>query len=173
MNDAFPANLYIEAPYDAAKKIRMGNFRLSEWACKGEGCCDHSVRIRYLLWWGAQLLRNIYRSPVIIVSGNRCPIHNTAVGGSPHSDHLIEFEEKQLACGEDIRVVGVPSTEVAKEMALLPTFKRIGVYEPGGVNGPDGFCHGGVIDRGPGTWRRWRANPDGEVFEYEIEGAIH
>jgi uncharacterized protein YcbK (DUF882 family) len=36
-----------------------------------------------------ELLRRIARRPIPILSGYRCPIHNTAVGGAPRSQHLL------------------------------------------------------------------------------------
>jgi len=35
-----------------------------------------------------QSLRDQWQMPMIITSGYRCPEHNKAVGGSPHSQHL-------------------------------------------------------------------------------------
>lgn len=34
-------------------------------------------------------LRELVARPIVIVSGYRCPVHNAAVGGAPHSQHML------------------------------------------------------------------------------------
>ena len=35
-----------------------------------------------------EVLRAVHRKPILIVSGYRCPVHNSAIGGAPDSQHM-------------------------------------------------------------------------------------
>ncbi len=125
----------------------LGNFEFArEFECKcGCGKCE----IDFELWLCCQLIRQRFNSPVLIRSGCRCDAHNIAVGGGDDSDHKFGW-------AADLVVPYAPSQKVAEFAEMLPDVARIGVYEPGGQNGPDGFVHIGVRDRGPNKWKRWR-----------------
>lgn len=62
------------------------NFQIREFACKH---CQ-KVKLRHLpeLADRLQALRAHYAKPVRINSGYRCPEHNKAIGGVPHSYHV-------------------------------------------------------------------------------------
>ncbi len=62
------------------------NFKRSEFACKC-GKCDYDT-VDAELVVVLQSLREHFKSPVIITSGNRCPAHNSNVGGSKSSYHI-------------------------------------------------------------------------------------
>ena len=127
--------------------VNLGNFEFPrEFECKcGCGMCEIDLEV----WLSCQLIRQRFNTPAIIRSGCRCDAHNRDVGGADDGDHKYGW-------AADLVVPGVPSPKVAEFAEMLPNVKRIGVYEPGRKNGPDGFVHIGVRDRGPGKWRRWR-----------------
>lgn len=104
------------------------NFKVSEFACKGNGCCS-TVKIDKQLVTYLQKIRDHFGKSVTINSGYRCSKHNSAVGGSSGSKHT-----KGMAA--DIAVSGVKPAEVAKYAESLG-IKGIGLYE-----GSDGnFVH--------------------------------
>lgn len=143
-------------------RIMLGNFELPrEFAC---ACCG-KLDILWEVWWVCQMIRIRFRAPVVVRSGYRCSKRNSEVAGSPHSDHLYGW-------AADVSVVGELSSEVARYAATLLEVKRVGIYEPGLRNGQYGFCHIGVKDRGPGSWRRWRVNKEGEVVETELTARV-
>jgi len=127
--------------------VFLGNFEFPrEFECGcGCGMCDIDLEV----WLCCQLIRQRFNTPVIIRSGCRCESHNRDVGGAEDSDHRFGW-------AADLVVTGVPSPKVAEFAQMLPDAKRIGVYEPGGRNGREGFVHIGVRDRGPNKWKRWR-----------------
>jgi len=137
--------------------VRLGNFLYpSEFACQ---CGCGTANIHWLVWYCCQQIRDKF-GPVIINSACRCYIHNQMIGGSPDSDH-----SHNPAWAADIAVPGTSSLVVASFAETLDSIKRIGTYYQGGRNGENGFCHVGVVDRGPGSFRRWRVNPNGTIIE--------
>lgn len=66
------------------------NFKLSEFQCK-DGSDTPAVFFSHinLLAHQLQMLRDHLNEPIHILSGYRSIPHNTKVGGSPHSMHLI------------------------------------------------------------------------------------
>ena len=127
--------------------VVLGNFEFPrEFECKcGCGRCE----IDFEVWLVCQLIRQRLNCPVVVRSGCRCDRHNQNVGGAPDSDHKFGW-------AADVEVPGIPPLRVAEFAEMLPDVARIGIYEPGGQNGPDGFTHIGVRDRGPNKWKRWR-----------------
>ena len=127
--------------------IKLGDFFPAEFAC------PHCLNVNILeeLWRACQMIRDAAMRPVIIDSGYRCPTWNQSVGGSKDSDHIHGF-------AADIRIPGMTPDEVGKIAARFSeTIKRMGIYMD------RDFVHIGVRSRGPGTWRRWRVNADGEI----------
>lgn len=96
------------------------NFRVSEFACRGQGCCD-TVLIDDALVQHLQAIRDHFGKPVMLNSGYRCPSHNRAVGGVTGSRHL----KGQAA---DISVQGIAPAEVAKYAEQIGIL-GIGLYE--------------------------------------------
>lgn len=96
------------------------NFRVSEFSCKGKGCCS-TVKIDPKLAEYLQQIRDHFKKPVTINSGYRCTKHNQAVGGSSNSYHT----KGQAA---DIVVSGVKPAEVAKYAESIG-INGIGLYE--------------------------------------------
>lgn len=96
------------------------NFKVSEFACQGKGCCS-SVLIDEKLVDYVQNIRDHFEKPVSINSGYRCAKHNKAVGGASGSYHA----KGQAA---DIVVKGVAPAEVAKYAERIGV-KGIGLYE--------------------------------------------
>ncbi len=95
------------------------NFRLSEFRCKGNGCCSVTLlddRLVELL----QKLRDRLGTAININSGYRCRRHNADVGGVSASNHV-----KGKAA--DIVVPGVKPAEVAKAAESVG-FKGIILY---------------------------------------------
>jgi hypothetical protein len=79
------------------------HFDSKEFACK---CCGRT-KINIELIIALEKLRELVGRPIIITSGYRCPKHNKEVGGVEHSQHT-------LGNAVDIKVKGVPPSEVAK-----------------------------------------------------------
>lgn len=96
------------------------NFRVSEFACHGSGCCS-TVLIDEQLAAYLQQIRDHFGKPVTINSGYRCATHNKAVGGATGSYHT-----KGMAA--DIVVKDVAPAEVAKYAETLGIL-GIGLYE--------------------------------------------
>lgn len=95
------------------------NFRLSEFQCKGKGCCSATLlddRLVELL----QKLRDRLGTAINVNSGYRCRKHNSDVGGVSASNHV-----KGKAA--DIIVPGVEPAEVAKAAESVG-FKGIILY---------------------------------------------
>lgn len=96
------------------------NFKVSEFACHGSGCCS-TVTIDDALAAHLQKIRDHFGKPVTINSGYRCATHNKRVGGASGSYHT-----KGMAA--DIAVQGVAPAEVAKYAESIG-IKGIGLYE--------------------------------------------
>jgi len=66
------------------------NFRRSEFACKGTGCCGGSAPIDPHLVDLLQAIRTAVDAPVTVLSGFRCLTHNSRVEGAhPESYHTL------------------------------------------------------------------------------------
>ena len=115
--------------YAKTSRLKLSdNFRVSEFKCKGKGCCS-TVKIDEKLVAYLQKIRNHFDKAITINSGYRCSVHNKAVGGSSGSRHA----KGQAA---DIVVKDVTPAEVAKYAESIG-IKGIGLYE-----GKDGnFVH--------------------------------
>ena len=98
------------------------NFNVSEFQCKGSGCCS-TVLIDDLLPQYLQRIRDHFGAAVTITSGYRCPTHNSkpSVGGAPGSRHT-----KGQAV--DFVVAGVAPRKVAAFCESIG-IKGIGLYE--------------------------------------------
>lgn len=96
------------------------NFRASEFACKGNGCCS-TIKIDEQLVTYLQKIRNHFKKSVTINSGYRCSKHNKKVGGASSSNHV-----KGKAA--DIVVKDVKPAEVAKYAESIGIL-GIGLYE--------------------------------------------
>ncbi len=98
------------------------HFSRSELECR---CCRR-LQIDSRLLDGLERLRTLAGTTVIIHAGYRCPQHNQAVGGVPHSEHT-------LGLAADIALPGL-SLQRMYELALaVPQFAQggIGVYDGG------------------------------------------
>lgn len=101
------------------RKKLSANFYADEFQCP---CCGKNninpVLISYL-----QKMRIMFRKPMIITSGTRCQEHNKAVGGKPHSDHLLGFAADVHCDDSTIRrelvqcglVVDIPTMGIKKD----------------------------------------------------------
>lgn len=96
------------------------NFKASEFACKGKGCCS-TVQIDEKLVEYLQKIRDHF-GKVIITSGYRCQTHNKKVGGASGSRHT----KGQAA---DFYIEGVEPAEIAKYAESIGV-KGIGLYGP-------------------------------------------
>ena len=102
------------------KKQLSKNFNLSEFACKGSGCCS-TVKVDSTLVDYLQKIRDHFGKPVTINSGYRCATHNKRVGGATGSYHT-------KGQATDIVVSGVKPTEVAKYAESIGIL-GIGLYD--------------------------------------------
>lgn len=96
------------------------NFKVSEFACKGGGCCS-KVLIDDKLVEYLQKIRDHFKKSITITSGYRCPTHNSRVGGASGSRHTKGH-------AADIVVDGVKPSEVAKYAESIGVL-GIGLYE--------------------------------------------
>lgn len=96
------------------------NFKVSEFACHGKGCCS-TVKIDEKLVIYLQEIRDHFGKPVTISSGYRCATHNKSVNGATASRHA-------QGMAADIVVKGVAPAEVAKYAESIG-IKGIGLYE--------------------------------------------
>lgn len=96
------------------------NFKVSEFACHGNGCCS-TVMVDDQLVKYVQMIRDHFGKSITITSGYRCATHNRNVGGATGSRHA----KGQAA---DIVVQGVAPAEVAKYAESMG-IKGIGLYE--------------------------------------------
>lgn len=105
------------------------HFKRSEFACKC-GCGQDTVD--YGLVLALETLRNVFGSPVIIGSGNRCHSYNKKIGGAKNSQHL-------RGKAADFVVIGVSPAEIYHYLCcVFPHSYGIGKYR--------GFTHFDVRD---------------------------
>lgn len=66
------------------------HFSKHEFACRGEHCCNHTVKVDMRLVFALQAFRDRLggQHKLDITSGYRCPVRNKAEGGAPNSYHL-------------------------------------------------------------------------------------
>lgn len=96
------------------------NFKVSEFACHGNGCCS-TVMVDDKLVTYLQKIRDHFGKSITITSGYRCPVHNKNVGGATGSRHAKGH-------AADIVVQGVAPAEVAKYAESIGVL-GIGLYE--------------------------------------------
>lgn len=101
------------------------NFMLSEFTCKC-GCKPPSSvisRLRFLVQFGLQPLRDLAGEPLSVNSGYRCFAHNKSVGGAKNSRHPI-------GDAADIRGTTLSPQELAALAENIPVFKHggMGIY---------------------------------------------
>lgn len=103
------------------KQKLSDNFKVSEFACKGRGCCS-TVKIDSGLVTYLQKIRDHFGKPLVIGSGYRCTTYNSKVlNAAKNSNHT-----KGMAA--DISIEGVTPAEIAKYAESLG-IKGIGLYD--------------------------------------------
>jgi uncharacterized protein YcbK (DUF882 family) len=105
---------------------QVDHFKASEFACRGENCCNGSNLIQPALVFALDELRKAYGKPMVLTSAYRCQAHNERVSTTRglHAPHL-----SGLAC--DVGVSGRDAVVVLK-LALAAGFTGIGVNQKGG-----------------------------------------
>lgn len=103
-----------------SKEKLTANFKVSEFACKGAGCCAETLHDPALSAY-LQQIREHFGKPLYITSGYRCATHNKAVGGASGSRHT----KGQAA---DFYIKGVAPAEIAKYAESIGVL-GIGLYE--------------------------------------------
>ncbi|MBA43607.1 MAG: peptidase M15 [Magnetococcales bacterium] len=88
-----------------------------------------------------QMLRNLYRKPMLITSGLRTPEYNKKIGGAPASMHV-------QGKAADILVSGADAYELLG-LALTVGFKGVGISQKGPHNSR--FIHLDLRDQ-PTVW---------------------
>ena len=84
--------------------------------------CDAPIRPHVLLGRYLDVIRGDYGQPLVVTSGNRCAVHNAAIGGEATSEHV--WPEGCL--GSDLACAG--SRDRAR---LLDAIRRSGVTRVG------------------------------------------
>lgn len=108
------------------------NFSKSEFNSKDGAQMPDNILVNVVkLACNLQRLRDTIGKPIIINSGYRSEAHNRSVGGSPNSQHLT-------GKAADIRVSGMTSVEIAKEIEKLIIE---GEMLQGGIGIYDTFVH--------------------------------
>lgn len=103
---------------DGAKQLSPA-FKVREFRCR-DGSDD--IMIDQTLVVLLQAIREHFGKPITITSGYRTGTHNTAVGGSKSSQHL-------LGKAADIQVAGVSVEDVAAYAeSLMPAWGGVGRY---------------------------------------------
>lgn len=120
------------------------NFKLEEFACKGECCCGNSAPISLVLVDALEELRFIINRPIIINSGFRCNRHNNDIGGVNHSVHT-------LGLASDIKVKGFDGPK------LLQYVKKIKEFNDSGIGVYENFIHVDVLS-GKRYWDKTKDN---------------
>jgi len=110
------------------------NFTLAEFAC--HDAAGTPVPAQYVgncqeLANNLQVLRDALGEPVRVLCGYRTPVHNAAVGGVPHSQHLV-------AKAADLAVAGLTPKELHAHIELQIT---LGKMKQGGLGLYPGFVH--------------------------------
>ena len=107
--------------YKRGSTVKLSeNFKVSEFLCKGSGCCTEG-KIDAALVTILQKIRDHFGKPVHITSAYRCPTWNKEVGGVSGSYHL----HGQAA---DIKVEDTAPAEVAKYAESIGVL-GIGLYD--------------------------------------------
>lgn len=97
------------------------NFYRREFKCNC-GKCDYDT-VDAELVEVLQMLRDKFRAPIKITSGNRCPAYNKSIGSKDTSYHV-------RGRAADIQVSGVTPSEVQKHLKLMyMDMYGIGSYE--------------------------------------------
>ena len=102
------------------------NFSRSEFGCK---CCGEA-NVDPDLVAALQELRDLAGSPLIVISGYRCPKHNAAVGGAKKSQHM-------LGKAADIVIKDLTPYQVYRLAEKVAAFKNGGM----GMYPQNGFVH--------------------------------
>lgn len=107
--------------YKKTDKSKLSeNFSVSEFVCKGSGCCSTALIDDKLVDY-LQRIRDHFGAKITITSGYRCATHNARVGGASGSRH----RKGQAA---DTQVEGVAPLEVAQYAESIG-IKGIGLYD--------------------------------------------
>lgn len=93
----------------------------------------------------AEKVREILGVPMVVTCGCRCPAHNAAVGGEPHSRHLYG-QAMDFRCAREPLTVYHALIE-AHEDGRLPELGGLGVYDWG--------VHIDTYAKRPGYLRLW------------------
>lgn len=107
----------------------MTSDMLSPHFTRKEMCCPHCQQclIEPALLDALEALRALGPEPIIVHSAYRCGAHNNAVGGMPHSEHV-------LGQAADIEIHGLTVQQQYDRAKSIPAINGIGVY-------PEGFIH--------------------------------
>jgi len=105
--------------------------KLSKHFRREEFACNHCGKLlqdppRKLLDW-LESVREHFRAPTVIISGYRCPTHNTNVGGAKHSKHMDGI-------AADIAVQGIHAHQVHAYLKRL-------IGDEGGLGKYETFTH--------------------------------
>jgi uncharacterized protein YcbK (DUF882 family) len=103
-----------------------------------------------------EYFRALLGQPVIVNDAYRCPVHNAAVGGAPHSYHA----EGRAA---DIRVTNMTARELYKFAVCVAQFTGIGVDDH------KQYIH--VDVRGRFFHAKWCYDKDGQVERFYLTPA--
>lgn len=122
------------------------HFDWTEFRCRGESCCGHTMVADPRLVAGLEEVRGILNSTgsrgevkLHIDSGFRCIVHNAEVDGTSGSYHTHGM-------AADVRPEGCTA------LALAAAARRVRVFAEGGIGVYNGFVHLDVRRNGPARW---------------------
>ena len=110
----------------------------SRWELECSCCGEHKIDLR--LVDALQRLRDLVKVPIKVTSGYRCEHHNSAVGGSPKSQHLT-------GKAADIIIIGMNAETMYSNACQIQRFFNGGI----GTYPTKGFIHVDIREE-PARW---------------------
>jgi uncharacterized protein YcbK (DUF882 family) len=121
------------------------NFSNAEISCRC-GCGAFPKREAQLK---LQAMRTLFGGPITVTSGARCLRHNTRIGSTPTSSHVVNAATKQEGLAFDISIANRSESEI---LYLVLCAGRAG-FERIAINRSANFIH--VDDDATKTSKHW------------------
>lgn len=116
--------------YRERKQDRCKECRLTQAVTKMSYGIDENIEA--LVTEVLDPARRKYGKPVVVNSGFRCPIHNTAVGGVYNSQH-VKGEAADVCCDDNMALARIiVANGKFDQLILYPTFVHVSWKKAGG-----------------------------------------